>query len=74
MKLKTITLEGGQYVINYDNLHRTFGGKIYASDFETEYAPRNNNRSQIADRIFQDWRFDDMCSKGVTKNRDKERL
>ena len=68
MKLKTITLEGGQYVINYDNLHRTFGGEIYASDFETKkYTHRNDDESQIADRIFQDWRFDDMCSKGAYK-------
>lgn len=70
MKLKTITLEGGQHVINYENLHRTFGGRIYASDFETEYAPRksrNNEESRIANRIFQDWRFDDMCSKGGYK-------
>lgn len=67
MNLKTITLEGGEYVINYKNLNRTFSGNIYESDFDTNHpmigAP---NRSIIADRIAADMKFDQMCAKNCT--------
>lgn len=36
----------------------TFGGKIYLSDFDTEYCNGN-----IASRIFSDWKFDEECKK-----------
>ena len=68
MKLKTITLEGGEYVINYNNLHRTFGGLIYESDFDTNH-PTNfaGGKSAVAERIAGDWHFDRLCAKGAGK-------
>jgi hypothetical protein len=48
--------------------HTTFGGKIYLSDFETDYRGKNNtNGSIIAQRIISDRNFDKQCR----KNREK---
>ena len=44
--------------------HRTFGGEIYPSDFETDYRGKDNtNGSFIARRIESDFRFDKECMK-----------
>lgn len=48
----------------------TFGGIIYASDFETEYYPEHGRH--IADRIASDWKFDKQCKKNEL-SRDKRK-
>ena len=49
---------------NYNVDHTTFGGLIYASDFNTDYSGNaNTNGSTIASRIISDWRFDESCKK-----------
>ena len=45
--------------------HETFGGCIYASDFETEFHGKDKTCSTIADRIFTDWNFDKRCMKNI---------
>ena len=49
--------------------HRTFGGIIYPSDFDTEYGSPGN----IAERIESDRKFDNQCLKNrkFTENRMK---
>ena len=39
-----------------DKKHRTFGGRIYPSDFD-----RKTTLSEIADKILRDKRFDNYC-------------
>lgn len=48
--------------------HTTFGGIIYPSDFNTESRgkPRVNG-SLTANRIAQDFRFDEECKKNIQK-------
>lgn len=49
-----------------EEMHRTFGGLIYESDFNSEYWHNiTRNRSIIADRIASDWRFDQKCRKNA---------
>lgn len=36
--------------------HNTFGGRIYACDFDTEHC-----RGNMVNRILSDWRFDEQC-------------
>lgn len=49
---------------NYSVDHTTYGGLIYASDFNCEYSGSSaTNGSVIADRIISDWRFDESCKK-----------
>lgn len=44
--------------------HATFGGIIYPSDFNTNCKGKNNaNGSPIANRIINDWKFDEQCRK-----------
>ncbi len=58
---------------NYNVDHSTFGGKIYLSDFETDYRGKdNNNGSSIAQRIVSDLIFDEQCRKNI-ENRDKNK-
>ena len=46
--------------------HNTFGGHIYLSDFETDYAGKTNSHgSPIAQRIESDRRFDERCRKNI---------
>lgn len=45
--------------------HETFGGCVYASDFETGYRGKDKKRSEIADRIFNDWNVDKRCMKNI---------
>lgn len=52
-----MTTENTKY--EYDNPDSHFGGIIYASDFNTNYADRKN----IANRIVSDWNFDRQCQK-----------
>lgn len=48
----------------YEVDHTTFGGRIYLSDFETDYKGKNNyNGSTIAQRIISDRNFDNQCRK-----------
>lgn len=50
----------------YEADHTTFGGKIYLSDFETDYRGKNNaNGSTIAQRIINDSKFDKQCRKNI---------
>ena len=40
--------------------HNTFGGLIFASDFNTDYRGKDSqNGSSIASRILSDWKFDE---------------
>jgi hypothetical protein len=40
----------------------TYGGLIHGNDFSTDY-PRRENALSWADRIINDWSFDDTCRK-----------
>lgn len=50
-----------------------FGGRIYNSDFNTDYRRCDNDHgSPMAKRIAQDWRFDNQCKKNIEyRNRNK---
>ena len=52
-------------VDEYRHDHRSFGGVINPSDFNTDYRGNDNKRSSIADRIFTDWKFDNECRKNI---------
>jgi hypothetical protein len=43
--------------------HTKYGGKIYLSDFDTDYKGKNNKGSEIAKRIIADCGFDIQCAK-----------
>lgn len=58
---------------NYKPDHATFGGLIYASDFETDYRGNDNNSSWIANRIMNDLKFDECCMKNIN-NRNKMKM
>lgn len=45
--------------------HNTYGGLIYASDFDTEHYYSHN----IASRIVEDWIFDRNCRKKILKKK-----
>lgn len=46
--------------------HSTFGGIIYASDFNTDYRKRHPiYGSSIANRIVQDQKFDEQCRRNL---------
>jgi len=58
---------------NYKVDHSTFGGRIYLSDFETDYRGKdNNNGSSIAQRIASDLQFDEHCRKNI-ENRERNK-
>lgn len=46
----------------------TFGGKIYPSDFNTDYEGTRN----IAARILSDWMFDEQCRRNAVSRDRKE--
>lgn len=50
--------------------HRTFGGIINQSDFDTNYASKSNGErgSVIANRIMSDRNFDKMCQRNITNS------
>lgn len=50
---------------NGTNNHKTFGGRIYACDFDTEHSKGN-----IINRIIADRRFDEQCRKNC-ENRER---
>lgn len=56
-------------IIPKEELHRTFGGFIYFSDFNTEYSGNENKRSVIADRIMTCKKFDEQCAAGMIQRR-----
>jgi hypothetical protein len=45
----------------------TYGGKIYLSDFETDFPPKpdKNNGSITASYIMDAWSFDKQCKKNI---------
>ena len=49
----------------YEVDHTTFGGLVYASDFNTDYRRDNNNGSPIAQRIISDRNFDKKCRNNI---------
>lgn len=54
-----------KYVIHEVD-HKTFGGVIYPSDYNTDYRGKDNIRgSQIAQRIISDRIFDYRCKKNI---------
>ena len=57
-----MTTETYNTKINYAD-HRTFGGLIHESDFNTERRIMNQRSSSIAERIMSDWKFDRQCIK-----------
>lgn len=51
---------------NYNADHRTFGGTICSSDFNTDFRGKDNDHgSSIAKRIMSDWNFDEYCKKNI---------
>lgn len=57
------------YIGNYDH-HNTFGGNIYASDFDMSYVGTRN----IAGRIMSDWKFDRDCQENIKGRKTKENI
>ena len=56
----------------YHNNHTRFGGRIYESDFNTDYKPANYF-GDIINRILSDMRFDRHCALNIKdRNRKKE--
>lgn len=55
-------------LLSREELHRTFGGVIYSSDFDTEYSGKSNTESKHAGRIISSWRFDMQCEANLAKN------
>lgn len=45
-----------------EELHKTYGGEIYISDFEIGHSKSPNH---IANRIAKDKRFDEQCKKDL---------
>lgn len=65
----TGTIKKNRYGI-YETDHTRFGGKIYQSDFSTDYRGKdNNNGSQIASRIASDFQWEKKMLE--TKERNK---
>lgn len=52
--------------------HRTFGGTIYDSDFETDYAGKSQRESKVVSRIISDHKFDIECMKNIENRNKKE--
>ena len=57
------------YIKNYKTDHSRFGGRIYLSDFETDYP---TTMSDIAARIVSDLKFDEICRKNLTNRNYKK--
>lgn len=55
-------------LLSREEMHRTFGGVIYSSDFDTEYSGKSNTESKHAGRIMSSWRFDMQCEANLAKN------
>ena len=52
----------------YDKGHIHFGGKIYASDFNTDYRGKDNiNGSTIASRIVSDMKWEQKLLKNANR-------
>lgn len=52
----------------------TYGGRVYASDFETDFRGNDNQGSPIAQRIISDWNFDIRCKKNIEQRNRKKVL
>lgn len=50
-------------------LHRTFGGIICESDYNTEYRGQNSKQSSIATRIVAAWKFDYQCKQNINSRK-----
>lgn len=62
------------YRKTYGHDNTCFGGRIYLSDFETDYRGNDNTHgSSIAQRIMSDWRFDKQCKQNA-ENRDRNKF
>lgn len=55
-------------LLSREELHRTFGGMIYSSDFDTEFAGKSDSESKHAARIMSSWRFDMQCEANIANN------
>lgn len=56
----------------FDKEHKYFGGKIYLSDFNTDYRGKDNtNGSTIAQRIESDMRWEQKLY--INRQKEKER-
>lgn len=51
----------------FDKQHNHFGGKIYLSDFNTDYKGKYQDKSSIAKRIISDWKIDECCKKNTMR-------
>ena len=59
----------GNHKIN----HSIYGGRIYASDFNTDFRGKDNtNGSTIANRIVQDQKYDEQCKKNIENKQNYE--
>lgn len=54
--------------LNREELHKTFGGIIWESDFCTDFNKKSGN---CVERIITSWRFDKRCCKNI-KNRNQK--
>lgn len=59
-------------IITREELHRSFGGYIYQSDFNNDYAGKNRMTSPTASRIVSDSNFDNACRKNIINRLRKE--
>lgn len=50
-------------LLSREELHRTFAGLLYTSDFDTEISELHNSESKVAGRILSTWRFDMSCQR-----------
>jgi|GEM_PF-4400711 hypothetical protein len=55
-------------LLSREELHRTFGGMIYSSDFDTEFSGKPDSESKYAARIMSSWRFDMQCGANIANN------
>lgn len=55
-------------IISANRNAASFGGKIYPSDFNTDYEDTRN----ITARILSDWAFDEQCRRNAESRTRKE--
>lgn len=70
VEAKNLTTERSNqkpYIPSREEWHRTYGGTIYNSDFETEYVGKHEKTSPYARRIVADMGFDRNCAKNIWK-------
>ena len=52
-------------LLSREELHRTFGGILSVSDFDTEISVMHNSESKMAGRILTSWRIDLRCERNL---------